>query len=32
MAVVMLVCAGFAVLAASLRPRVILVRAETKNA
>jgi hypothetical protein len=27
--VVMLVCAGLAVLAASLRPRVILVPAET---
>jgi DHA1 family bicyclomycin/chloramphenicol resistance-like MFS transporter len=32
MAVVMLVCASLAVLAASLRPRVILARAETKNA
>ncbi len=32
MAVVMLGCATLAVLAASLRPRVILVRAETKNA
>jgi DHA1 family bicyclomycin/chloramphenicol resistance-like MFS transporter len=31
MAVVMLVCAGLAVLAASLRPRVILVAAETWN-
>jgi DHA1 family bicyclomycin/chloramphenicol resistance-like MFS transporter len=32
MAVVMLVCAGLAVLAASMRPRVTFVAAETKNA